>query len=80
MDQGFFLRQLLSQCDYEEDLAAARHFVFHPRRNLASNLCLICERPASGGLLQYGHSRACAYAVTFTRVRGSKLSKYVARK
>ena len=77
---GFFLRQLLNHCNYDEDLEAARHFVFHPRRNGSSNVCLICDRGADGNLGEYGHSGTCAWPEAVQRLRGSKLSDYTDRK
>lgn len=58
------VRLLLASCVYPEDVAALVHFVFHPRYNGASRLCLMCMQHDVDG---EGHAADCEYRVALAR-------------
>ncbi len=41
------LELMVEHCSYAEDLDAVQHFVFHPRMNGCSNVCLMCGHGTS---------------------------------
>jgi hypothetical protein len=63
-----WLETALDWCGYIEDVRALEHFVFHPRLNGASNVCLLCWRSCFD---DNGHLDACPYSVALKRVTAS---------
>ena len=72
MAHSTWLTQALAEAHYIEDVRALKHFVFHPRYNGASNLCLVCEQAAGDGQGDpdwlAGHAQGCGYAQAVARV------------
>lgn len=72
-----WLPEAIKACSYAEDLDALEHFVFHPRLNHCSNLCLVCGHgvsdmagwpdsatPSSSWPEDHaGHKASCVYAL-----------------
>jgi hypothetical protein len=68
---------MIRRCAYAEDLDAVAHFVYHPRHNGSSNVCLACfrgtdehawededgERSLDASWLSddHGHDATCSY-------------------
>jgi hypothetical protein len=77
------LEALLSQCPYIEDVKALKHFVFHPRLNGDSNLCLLCDNAVGTDdpLWSTHHKDLCSYVEAIDRLKKQEtLEEYRRRK
>lgn len=62
-----WLSEALADCMYIEDVMALRHFIYHPRMNGASNVCLVCGVGTDLNT-DDGHLDTCAYVKALKRV------------
>lgn len=75
------IRELLVWCYYIEDIQAAKHFVFHQRMNLCSNVCILCHCGAEGEFWEEGHEEGCPYpAAVAEALEHETLADYCSRK
>jgi hypothetical protein len=65
----------LEQCQYREDVEALEYFVFHPRYNGASNVCVLCLHGA--GEKDDGHSASCAFGQAYRRCVNHRLAAWL---
>lgn len=65
-------------CSYPEDVSSLAHFVFHPRMNGCSNVCLVCGQGADVDSTD-GHATNCAYrrALERTASEAGKLQAHI---
>jgi len=83
MVHSTWLTQALAEAHYIEDVRALKHFVFHPRYNGCSNLCLVCEQAAGCDDPDWsseGHASGCGYVQAVARVsKNAPLKAWVDR-
>jgi len=80
-----WLIEALASARYLEDVRALKHFVFHPRDNGCSNLCLVCDCAVDTegpGVEDWalGHLDGCPYPQAVSRVGQESVEAWMARR